>query len=678
LILWQIRVAKQIAENMCDILDGGEYRGVVNAPDLSAINKVAGLKPFVLLAEKIGSVHAQLLGSSKVNAVSITLRGKLVADSRVTDILKSALLKGMLGSLSDSTSVSYVNAISTAQEMGLEVNINMSETTMAQSGYTDTITVDVELEGLLNMTRTIEGTIFGENDVRITEIDGFPISFPEGESVLLFNNVDEPGVLYKVSKKLADIGINVLQLSVGRKSNAKKALCVLILDSTMPKEVVSTFGKDLGLSNVMQLEFDKNEDPIFRVRDSGVKDKDVGMAKPAVRPRHPEFSSGPCKKRPGYSLNTLRTDVLGRSHRSKLGKGRIMKAMEDTKRILGVPQEYVCGIVPASDTGAMEMAMVCMCLCVMYVTSMLHLSYCISSKYLQWSMLGPKPVDVCYWEAFGKGWKEDIVSHLKIPSVREFSAPYGSISDLSATNSDHDIIFTYNGTTSGVRVPNLDWISSSRTGLTFNDATSAAFAMDIDWSKVDVTTFSWQKVLGGEGAHGVLILSPRAVERLETYKCPRALPKIFRMTKTDKAGKITFEKSIFSGDTINTPSMLCVEDYLDALEWAESVGGLAGLQKRSLNNLSIMEKFVGENPWISFLAEDPAIRSSTSVCFKMQLTQPQTKKFVSLLEAEGVAFDIGSYRDAPDGLRIWCGATVSPEDLEALLPWLKVRAYYNI
>jgi phosphoserine aminotransferase len=287
-------------------------------------------------------------------------------------------------------------------------------------------------------------------------------------------------------------------------------------------------------------------------------------------------------------------------------------------------------------------------------------------------MLGPKPVDVCHWEAFGKGWFEDISKHLKIPQVREISAPYGSLPDLSQTNPDHDIVFTFNGTTSGVRVPNLDWISSDRTGLTFNDATSAAFAMEIDWSKADVTTFSWQKVLGGEGAHGVLILSPRAVSRLESFKSDRALPKIFRMTKADKTGKITFEKAIFNGDTINTPSMLCVEDYIDALEWADSIGGLPGLKQRTLNNLSVMEKFVSENSWISFLANDPSFRSSTSVCFTLKLTQPQVKKFVSLLEAEGVAYDIGSYRDAPDGLRIWCGATVCTEDLEALLPWLKV------
>jgi phosphoserine aminotransferase len=373
-----------------------------------------------------------------------------------------------------------------------------------------------------------------------------------------------------------------------------------------------------------------------------------GIARPSVRPANPEFSSGPCKKRPGYSLTNLRTDVLGRSHRSSLGKSRLKKAIEDTKRILGIPQDYLCGIVPASDTGALEMAM--------------------------WSMLGARPVDVCYWESFGKGWKDDIVKHLKIPNVREFKADYGSLPNLSETSPDHDIIFTYNGTTSGVRVPNLDWISDNRTGLTFNDCTSAAFAMDIDWTKTDVSTYSWQKVLGGEGAHGMLILSPRAVERLETFQPNRPLPKIFRLTKTEKDGKVKIDKNIFVGDTINTPSMLCVEDYIDALEWSESLGGLEGLMNKSQKNLAVLERFVSQNDWITFLAKDSAILSNTSVCLELKLNKDQVKKFVSLLQTEGVAYDIGSYRDAPDGLRIWCGATVEEADLEALMPWLKVHS----
>eukprot|EP01052_Picozoa_sp_SAG31_P024168 SAG31_NODE_2038_length_6595_cov_2.210437_3_plen_408_part_00 len=366
-------------------------------------------------------------------------------------------------------------------------------------------------------------------------------------------------------------------------------------------------------------------------------------AKPAVKPQNPEFSSGPCKKRPGYSLAALPTESLGRSHRSKLGKARLKKCIDDTARILGLPSDYYCGIVPASDTGAYEMAM--------------------------WTMLGERPVDMCHWESFGKGWFGDAKSHLKLEEtcgVTEYTAGYGELPDLASTNPDHDICFTWNGTTSGVCVPNADWISSERTGLTFNDATSAVFAMDIDWSKVDVTTFSWQKVLGGEGAHGILILSPRAVERLESYTPPnRPLPKIFRLTKGGK-----FESGIFAGSTINTPSMLCVEDCIDALAWADSIGGLPGLIAKSKSNLGVLETFVAQNDWIHFLAKDAASRSNTSVCLTLDTTPENVKKICALLESEDVAYDMGAYRDAPPGLRIWCGATVDKEDLEAMLPWL--------
>ena len=383
----------------------------------------------------------------------------------------------------------------------------------------------------------------------------------------------------------------------------------------------------------------------FAFRSNTAEDVD-GYPKPTIKPKHPEFSSGPCKKRPGYDLARLRTDVLGRSHRSKLGKSRLKRAIDETKRILGIPEDYLVGIVPASDTGAFEMAM--------------------------WNMLGERPVDSFFWESFGQGWRDDATNHLRLSDVREFKADYGKVPDFSQANPDHDILFTFNGTTSGARVSNLDWIPDDRKGLTFNDATSAAFAMEIDWKKVDVTTYSWQKVLGGEGAHGVMILSPRAVQRIETYQSGRPLPKIFRMSKKDKDGNVKIDAGIFKGETINTPSMLCVEDYIDALEWADSIGGLPGLIKRSNNNLKIMEKFVDENDWIHFLAEDPAIRSSTSVCFTLDLNSEQVKKFIGLLEKEDVAYDIGAYRAAPDGLRIWCGATVDEEDLNALLPWLQV------
>jgi phosphoserine aminotransferase len=319
-------------------------------------------------------------------------------------------------------------------------------------------------------------------------------------------------------------------------------------------------------------------------------------------------------------------------------------AIDETKRLLNVPDDYLVGIVPASDTGAYEMAM--------------------------WNVLGARNVDICHWESFGKGWFADAVSHLKLKDsvqVNEFTADYGELPDLSKTNPDHDICFTFNGTTSGVRVPDgCDFISDNRTGLTLCDATSACFAMDMPWSKLDITTYSWQKVLGGEGGHGVLILSPRAVARLESYTPEnRPLPKIFRMTKKGKV-----EAGIFKGETINTPSMIAVEDYIDALQWADSIGGVPALINKSKENLGVLEKFVAENAWINFLAKNPVTRSSTSVCLTLDLNADQIKKFVALLDKEGVAFDIGGYRDAPPSIRIWCGSTVEKADLEALCPWM--------
>lgn len=319
-------------------------------------------------------------------------------------------------------------------------------------------------------------------------------------------------------------------------------------------------------------------------------------------------------------------------------------AIDETKRLLGVPDDYLVGIVPASDTGAYEMAM--------------------------WNVLGARNVDICHWESFGKGWFGDAVSHLKlrdIVEVNEHTAGYGELPDLSKTSSDNDICFTFNGTTSGVRVPDgCEWISDDRKGLTLCDATSACFAMDMPWSKLDITTYSWQKVLGGEGAHGILILSPRAVERLESYVPEnRPLPKIFRLTKKGKV-----DGGIFKGATINTPSMIAVEDYIDALQWTDSMGGVPALIKKSQDNLAVLEKFVAENDWIEFLAKDPSTRSSTSVCLTLDLSADQIKKFVSMLESENVAYDIGGYRDAPPSIRIWAGSTVEKEDLEALCPWL--------
>lgn len=373
------------------------------------------------------------------------------------------------------------------------------------------------------------------------------------------------------------------------------------------------------------------------------------IAKPAARPANPRFSSGPCAKRPGWTLDALSDAALGRSHRAKLGKAKLLQAIDDTRAVLGVPADYRIGIVPASDTGAVEMAM--------------------------WSLLGAQPVDMLAWESFGAGWVTDVVKQLKLADARVLEAPYGSIVDFADVDFDHDVVFTWNGTTSGVRVPNGDAIPADRAGLTICDATSAAFAQDLPYDKLDVVTFSWQKVLGGEAAHGVIILSPRAVERLLTYKPAWPLPKLFRMTS---GGKLS--EGIFKGETINTPSMLCVEDYLDALGWAKSIGGLEGLKARANANLAEIEAFVAANDWIDFLAQDAAIRSNTSVCLTftapdiVALPKEQQDAFAkgvaALLEKEGVALDIGAYRDAPPGLRIWAGATVETADIAALMPWL--------
>ena len=367
---------------------------------------------------------------------------------------------------------------------------------------------------------------------------------------------------------------------------------------------------------------------------------------PSVKPNNPNFSSGPCSKRPGYQLESLDVETLGRSHRSSVGKSALRLVCDETKRILCLPDDYLVGLVPASDTGAFEMAM--------------------------WSMLGARDIDVFCWESFGKSWVNDIVNDLKLQNVNRYEADYGLLPDLSLASGTNDIVFTWNGTTSGVRVPNADWIPDDRQGLTFCDATSAVFAMGMPWSKLDVTTFSWQKVLGGEGGHGMIILSPRAVERLESYTPSWPLPKIFKLTKK---GKLI--DGIFRGETINTASMLCVADYLDALNWIDSIGGLSGAIARSEANLSVIREFVERTPWLSFLAQDSATVSNTSVCLSLEANPEQVRDIINLLETEGVAFDIGAYRDAPPGLRVWCGATIDREDIVLLINWLE-WAYISI
>lgn len=375
----------------------------------------------------------------------------------------------------------------------------------------------------------------------------------------------------------------------------------------------------------------------------------MGLTIPSVRPERPHFSSGPCAKHPGWQLHTLSQALLGRSHRSKPAKARLKHATELTREVLQIPADYKIGIIPGSDTGAVEAAL--------------------------WSLLGPRGLDIFAWESFSRGWVSDVLGQLKIADARSFIAGYGELPDLSLADPERDIVFAWNGTTSGVRVPNADWIAPGRRGLTICDATSAAFAQRLDWAKLDATTFSWQKALGGEAAHGMLILSPRAVERLKTYTPPWPLPKLFRLSDHGK-----LNEALFAGETINTPSLLCVEDYIDALNWAKSLGGLEALIARADANSKALEDWVARTRWVDFLAADPSIRSNTSVCLKIidpsvsALPPAQQAAFVKslcdLLEAEHAALDIGSYRDAPPGIRIWCGATIETRDIEALTPWL--------
>jgi phosphoserine aminotransferase len=373
------------------------------------------------------------------------------------------------------------------------------------------------------------------------------------------------------------------------------------------------------------------------------------LTPPTTKPRVSHFSSGPCAKRPGWSVSNLQNACVGRSHRSEDGKAKLAEVIERSKKILGVPADYRLGIVPASDTGAVEMAL--------------------------WSLLGERPVDILAWESFGQEWVKDVVDELKLPDLRLMKAPYGSLPDLDQVDFSHDVVFLWNGTTSGVRVPNGDWIKDDRQGLTICDATSAVFAMDVSWNKLDVVTYSWQKVLGGEAQHGIIVLSPRAVERLERYQPAWPIPKIFRLAQK---GKLI--EGIFKGDTINTPSMLCVEDAIDGLTWAESVGGLPGLIRRSEANLNAIAQWVEQSSWADFLAEKSETRSCTSICLKIvdswftnlspEEQAKYTKKLAKLLEKQEVAYDIAPYRAAPPGLRIWGGATVETADIEALLPWL--------
>ena len=634
----QLRVAHDIAVQMSDIFEGQHAPGLLNAPNMALAKQHPVLRPYIQLAELLGSIQSQLIGRGRVKRVVISLNGRDLSKSEFTSPLESATLKGALTHLiSVNREVNYINAKAIGEEYGLAVDVRFSPTTPAAVPYANTLELLFEMDGSPN--HSISGTVIGGEDIRIVSLDGMVVDVPTSEHMLVYNNEDKPGAISAVCSTLAAAKINIAHFSLGRASRGQLALGVLTLDDPVSASVLESLQELPFLSNVHAVTTAIGSASPMRIFGDGV---DSTVPRPAAKPSSPAFSSGPCKKRPGYDLAALPTVLLGRSHRSKEGKALLRRAIDQSKAVLGIPADYHVAIVPASDTGAFEAAM--------------------------WSMLGERPVDVAHWESFGKGWYTDCRDHLKLEQLREFQAPYGSLPDLTATNPMHDVVFTWNGTTSGVKVPNGDWIADDREGLTFVDATSAAFAMQLPWPKIDVATYSWQKVLGGEGGHGMIILSPRAVARLQTFTPPgRPLPKIFRMTK-----KQVLDEGLFQGSTINTPSLLCVEDYIDALDWAESIGGLETLIQRSNANFKAVEDFVNDKDWIDFLAKSPENRSNTSVCLTLPgLESAQIKKMTGLLEKEGVAYDIGAYRDAPPGLRVWCGATVEEEDVAALMPWLE-------
>lgn len=621
----QEKVAQEIAEQFVDAFRGNGIRGVVNSRILSELYARKDLHPYVELAERLGNLQAQLLSGS-LTKVSLVTRGEQLATS--TNLLTSAALKGILSHMT-SEYVNFINAPGLAKEFGIVIDQTHS---VLPSVHGSSVTLQFETtEGTLKLVGSL---VSGRP--KVVQVDSFQMDVsPEG-NWLVFKNKDRPGVIANVAAILGQNNINIANFALGRKEKLSTAFSVMQIDSDVNQSILDKLSAVDGMTWIRSTRLPEfTEADFVMVRDQ-----------PAVRPSSANFGSGPTKKRPGYELRQLNPRGLGRSHRSALGLEMLQKLIADTRRILQVPADYHVGIVPASDTGAFEMMM--------------------------WSLLGARPVDVAHWESFGKGWMTDAKNHLKLQNLREFAAPYGQLPDLSKVNAkENDVLFTWNGTTSGVKVRDADWIPDDRQGLTLCDATSAVFAMRLPWNKLDVTTFSWQKALGGEGAHGMVIISPRVVQRLEQYTPAWPLPKIFRLTSKGK-----FDPAPFEGKVINTVSMLAVEDCLDALQWAESVGGLDGMISRSEANLAVLEKFVKENSWIRFLAEDKSIRSNTSVCLVLTFppecdAKASLKKMLSLLENEGVAFDIGSYRDAPAGIRVWCGSTVETKDVEALGHWLK-------
>ena len=648
----QLAVARDVAVQIADALDGTRFVGVVNASNLEYASR-PDLAPFVSLAERLGSLQAQLVGArAKVRAVTVRLHGDRFKDASVADVVQSAAFRGFLSAALPDEAVNVVNTQMLAEQVGLRVRTEAHPATGAN--YSNLVSVELELEGgseaagpaAAEAGAVVSGTVFNGREGRLVRVGSYSCDVAPSGNVMLFNNKDKPGVLRAVMGALGEAGVNIANFGLGRHEVGGEALGIIITDESVPEAALERIRAVGTVTNVRTVRVADGFETVAAAA-AAADDFPMGVPassapRPSVRPASPQFGSGPTKKRAGWTPKALADAPIGRSHRSALGKAKLRRAIDETAEMLGLPEGYRVGIVPASDTGAYEMAM--------------------------WTMLGQRPVEILHWESFGKGWLTDATNQLRLVDhgTREITAPYGSLPDLSQVDFDSDVCFTWNGTTSGVRVPNGDWIPDDRAGLTLVDATSAVFAQDIDFSKCDVTTYSWQKVLGGEAAHGMIILSPRAVERLETYAPDRPIPKIFRLTK---GGKLI--EGIFQGATINTPSMLCVEDYLDSLAWAREQGGADGMRRRADANLAVIESFVAEHDWIHFLAADPATRSNTSVCLLVDLPEDKIKAMVKLLESEGVAVDIGAYRDAPPGLRIWCGATVEKEDMEALMPWLQ-------
>ncbi|OQR82308.1 phosphoserine aminotransferase [Achlya hypogyna] len=628
----QARVSEAVATQMDEALRGQAYRNIVNAPNLD-LQTHSVRPPYALLAEKLGSLQAQLLTTEKISKVRVAAQGKEVF-AIAPNVLRSAVCLGLGRHLLEQE-VTPDAALGFVHARGISTDEHTQEDLDRDLHYTNVVSVTCVLDD--GTSRTVTGTVFGTNQLRLVQYDALNLDAILSGSMVFFQNTDKPGVLHAVTQVLAKHQVNIGCFGLGR--TAGHAVGVLNVDDSPPAAVIDELAAMDQLTNVRLVNL--LDMPLALPSPLNV---------PAIKPASKHFGSGPCKKHAGYRLEGLPTRTLGRSHRSTIGKQVLADAIAKTRAVLQLPDDYVCGIVPASDTGAFEMAM--------------------------WNLLGPKPVAMCYWDAFGKGWHHDAVNELRLPDVKTFAAPYGELPPLHEVPMDHDVCFTWNGTTSGVCVPDGDWIAADRTGLVFNDATSAAFAMEMPWDKIDVCTFSWQKVLGGEGGHGMLVLSPRALERLATFHpTDRPMPKIFRL----KNAKGEVGMDLFQGSTINTPSMLCVEDYIDALDWAAAQGGVAGLSAKASRNLGVIEAFVEANAdWIGFLAKDKATRSKTSVCLQLpHANKAQLKAIQAILEANDVAVDIGSYKDAPPGLRIWCGATVETEDLQALMPWIEY-AYHQV